>query len=180
MKKWVLYTSIAIVAIFGLACGGGSDPEPTSTPAPTATQPAMVDPTPTTPAAVNTPSAPSGDGLSLGTPNSDDLVYDTESLSAKAGETVTVTFNNNAVTQQHNWALVQPGTKDDVALAGLTEVDTDWLKPGDPNVIASIRLLDPGESESVTFTAPEAGRYQFVCTFPGHNPTMFGTFEVTP
>lgn len=180
MKKWVLYTSIAIVAIFGLACGGGSDPEPTSTPAPTATQPAMVDPTPTAPAAVNTPSAPSGDGLSLGTPNSDDLVYDTESLSAKAGETVTVTFNNNAVTQQHNWALVQPGTKDDVALAGLTEVDTDWLKPDDPNVIASIRLLDPGESVSVTFTVPAAGRYQFVCTFPGHNPTMFGTFEVTP
>ena len=180
MKKWVLHLSIALVAVFGLACGGGSEPEPTSTPAPTATQPAMVDPTPTTPPAANTPSAPVGDGLSLGTPNSDDLVYDTESLTAKAGETVTVTFNNNAITQQHNWVLVQPGTKDDVALAGLTEVDTDWLKPGDPNVIASIRLLDPGESVSVTFTAPPAGNYQFVCTFPGHNPTMYGKFEVTP
>ena len=181
ITKWVLNLGIAVVAIVGLACGGGSEPEPTraptSTPAPAATEPAMVDPTATT-----APSAPTGDGsgLSLGTPNSDDLVYDTESLTAKAGSTVTVTFNNSAVTQQHNWALVQPGTKDDVALAGLTEVDTDWLKPDDPNVIANIRLLDPGESVSVTFTAPPAGTYQYVCTFPGHNLTMHGTFEVTP
>lgn len=185
-NRWVLTLGIAIVAIAGLACGGGSDPEPTraptSTPVPTATEPAMVDPAPTTPPSANTPSAPVGDGaaLSLGTPNSDDLVYDTEALTAKAGSTVTVTFNNNAVTQQHNWALVQPGTKDDVALAGLTMVDTDWLDPDDTNVIANIGLLDPGESVSVTFTAPPAGTYQYVCTFPGHNLTMFGTFEVTP
>ena len=30
------------------------------------------------------------------------------------------------------------------------------------------------------FIAPPAGPYQFVCTFPGHNFTMFGDFIVTP
>ena len=187
-KQWFLYFGIAIIAIVGLACGGGSEPEPTkaptSTPSPTATAttPAVVEPTPTSPSMVETPSAPTGDGvsLSLGSVNSDDLVFGTESLTAGAGSTVTVTYSNNAITQQHNWVLVQNGTKDDVALAGVSAPTTDWLQPDDPNVIASIRLLNPGESGQVTFTAPAAGTYQFVCTFPGHNATMHGTFEVTP
>lgn len=34
-------------------------------------------------------------------------------------------------------------------------------------------------AEEVRFTAPPPGNYQFVCTFPGHNFTMFGVFEVT-
>ena len=184
-QKWVLHLGIAIVAIVGLACGGGSEPEPTraptSTPAPTATSPAMVEPTPTSSSAVDTPSAPPGDGatLTLSSANSDDLVFGSDRLAAKAGETVTVVYNNNAITQQHNWVLVQPGTKDEVATAGLVET-TNWLDPNDPNVIASIPLLEPGESGQVTFTTPAAGTYQFVCTFPGHNLTMFGTFEVTP
>ena len=185
-KQWFLYFGIALIAIVGLACGGGSEPEPTtaptSTPSPTATTPAVVEPTPTSPPMVETPSAPTGDGvsLSLGSVNSDDLVFGTESLMAVTGSTVTVTYTNNAITQQHNWVLVQNGTKDDVALAGASAPTTDWLQPDDPNVIASIRLLNPGESGQVTFTTPAAGTYQFVCTFPGHNATMHGTFEVTP
>ena len=176
-KHWVLYVGIAMIVIASFACNGGSEPEPTRTPTPppTATTPAMVDPTATS-------AAPSGNGvtLSLGSVNSDDLVFGTEFLTASVGATVTVTYTNNAVTQQHNWVLVQNGAKDDVAIAGAAAPDTDWLQPNDPNVIASIRLLDPGESGQVTFTAPAAGTYQFVCTFPGHNPTMWGTFEVTP
>ena len=75
--------------------------------------------------------------------------------------------------------MVQDGTKDEVATAGLVD-PVNWLNADDPNVIASVRLLNPGESAQVTFTAPAAGAYQFVCTYPGHNATMFGTFEVAP
>ena len=56
----------------------------------------------------------------------------------------------------------------------------DWLKPDDPRVIANTALLDPGATGEVRFTAPAAGTYQFVCTFPGHSPTMFGDFQVSP
>ena len=111
--------------------------------------------------------------------SSDEFVFTIDTMTAKAGEEVTVRFANNAVTQQHNWVLVQGGTKDDVAVAGLVD-PVNWLSPDDPNVIASVNLISPGESAQVTFTAPEAGTYEFVCTFPGHNATMFGTFEVTP
>ena len=45
-------------------------------------------------------------------------------------------------------------------------------------ILASTGLLDPGATEQVSFTAPAPGTYQFVCTFPGHNFSMFGDFTV--
>ena len=56
--------------------------------------------------------------------------------------------------------------------------DNNWVKPGDSRVIANSVLIGPGDSGEVTFTAPASGTYQFVCTFPGHNFTMFGDFVV--
>ena len=115
----------------------------------------------------------------IGSASSDEFLFTIDSLTATSGEEVTLRFTNNAVTQQHNWVMVQDGTKDEVATAGLVD-PVNWLNSDDPNVVASVRLLNPGESAQVTFTAPAAGAYQFVCTYPGHNATMFGTFEVAP
>ena len=98
-----------------------------------------------------------------------------------AGQEVVLTFSNSSGINQHNWVLVQPGTKDTVALRGTTAgPGQDWLQPDDPDAIAHTKLLDPGETGEVRFTAPPAGTYQFVCTFPGHNATMFGDFVVVP
>ena len=115
----------------------------------------------------------------IGSASSDEFQFTIDSLTATSGEEVTLRFTNNAVTQQHNWVMVQDGTKDEVATGGLVD-PVNWLNADDPNVVASVRLLNPGESAQVTFTAPAAGAYQFVCTYPGHNATMFGTFEVAP
>ena len=36
-------------------------------------------------------------------------------------------------------------------------------------ILAATKLLGPKERDTVTFTAPAApGRYEFVCSFPGH------------
>ena len=51
--------------------------------------------------------------------------------------------------------------------------DNDWVQPGDLDVIAVVKLLGPGQRGEVRFTSPPAGTYQFVCTLPGHNLTMF-------
>jgi azurin len=111
----------------------------------------------------------------------DALEFNKTKLSAKAGAAVVLTFNNVSAINQHNWVIVQAGAKDAVATRGTTAGPANnWLQPGDPQVIASTPLLDPGKKAEVRFTAPPAGRYQFVCTFPGHNFTMFGDFEVTP
>jgi azurin len=115
----------------------------------------------------------------IGSVSGDDLTFDTEVLTASSGAEVVLTFSNNATTQQHNWVLVQSGTKDDVATAGLMAAATGWIPTDDERVLAYVDLISPGGSGEVRFTAPAAGTYQFVCTFPGHNATMFGTFEVS-
>ncbi len=111
----------------------------------------------------------------------DTLAFDTEGFAVSAGSEVVLTFNNVSAINQHNWVLVQAGTKDAVTTDGvIAGVANGWLKPGDERVLANTSLLDPGESEEVRFTVETAGTYEFVCTFPAHNITMFGPFEVTP
>ena len=111
----------------------------------------------------------------------DTLKFDLAQLEAKAGSTVTVVFQNTSTINQHNWVLVQSGTKDEVAAAGTgAGAEGGWIALDDDRVLAKTSLLDPGASESVEFTVPAAGTYQFVCTFPGHNITMFGDFIATP
>ena len=110
----------------------------------------------------------------------DTLAFDADHFTASAGSAVVLTFNNGSGVNQHNWVLVQAGTKDDVAAAGLAAgPDNGWIPQGDARVLAHTSLLDPGGSQEIRFTL-EAGTYQFVCTFPGHNFSMFGDFEVTP
>ena len=110
----------------------------------------------------------------------DGLEFDQASINASAGSEVVFTFTNGSAINQHNWVLVQAGTKDAVAGDGaLAGPANNWIPPDDSRVLANTRLLNPGESEEIRFTL-EAGTYQFVCTFPAHNLTMFGDFDVTP
>ena len=107
------------------------------------------------------------------------LTFDTNSFSANSGAEVTITFDNPSANNQHNLVIVQAGTKDAVATDGTAAGPTsDWVSPSDSRVIANTALINPGNSDEITFTAPSAGTYQFVCTFPGHNFTMFGDFIV--
>jgi azurin len=46
------------------------------------------------------------------------------------------------------------------------------------DTIAATKLLGPDETETISFTAPEAGDYEYVCTFPGHFALMRGTMKV--
>ena len=46
------------------------------------------------------------------------------------------------------------------------------------DVIAATKLLGPGESETISFTAPEPGDYQFVSSFPGLFAMMRGIMVV--
>jgi azurin len=108
------------------------------------------------------------------------LKFNTQKLSARAGSEVTLKFNNVSTINQHNWVLVQPGAKDAVATAGVAAGPANgWVQAGDARVIASTPLLNPAKSVEIQFTAPAPSTYQFVCTFPGHNFTMFGDFVVT-
>ena len=186
----ILIAILSAVMLLAVACGGDeADPNATATPAPPNTvAPAQRTPEPTVaPTAVPATTAPatSAPAASAGPVqldidvNGDALQFNTNNFSVSAGAEVVVTFNNSSGVNFHNFVLVQPGTKDAVAADGTTAGPAnDWVPPGDPRVIAKTVLISPGESAKVTFTAPSAGTYHFVCTFPGHNFTMFGDFIV--
>ena len=71
----------------------------------------------------------------------------------------------------HNVVLLTGGTDPDAfALLAMEAATTEYLPAAmKSRVIAATRLLGPGESDTVTFTAPSApGSYVFLCSFPGH------------
>ena len=115
------------------------------------------------------------------------LAYDKAELTVKAGQKVKVTLNNSGgiLPQPHNFILMKPGTLDKVgALANAMLSDPKAMEKGyipeSTDIIAHTKLVQPGQSDSVEFTAPaEAGDYPFACTFPGHWLLMRGIVKVT-
>ena len=81
----------------------------------------------------------------------------------------------------HNWVLVRSSDLFGVANAGSAAgLSNNYLEPGDPRVIAATRIVGGGQSASVTFPASKlvkGGSYMYLCTFPGHNALMRGTFH---
>jgi azurin len=111
------------------------------------------------------------------------LNYVQRELRAKAGRSVALTFENPDV-MPHNWVLVQPGAEEKVGAAAALMVsmpdgaDRHYV-PVLPEVIAHTRLLDPGKSTTIYFTAPKVpGRYPYLCSFPGHAQLMRGVLIV--
>jgi len=118
--------------------------------------------------------------LSIGTVG-ETMAYDQTSLTVKAGQKVHLTLTNHATSpaMKHNWVLVQPGKEADVATAGMTAGESAGYVPGgNASIIANTPLSQPGGTVEVTFTAPAAGTYPYICTFPGHYTTMKGTLTV--
>ncbi|MCH2510067.1 MAG: GDYXXLXY domain-containing protein [Dehalococcoidia bacterium] len=108
-----------------------------------------------------------------------ELEFRHDVMFALPNEMILVTFDNSSSVLPHNLVIVRLGSKDAVAADGITAGPTnDWVPPGDTRVIANTRLVGPGETGEMRFMAPQPGLYQFVCTFPGHNSTMFGDFIV--
>jgi azurin len=111
------------------------------------------------------------------------MTYDQTAFTVKAGQTVHVVLSNHATSQamKHNWVLVTAGKEATVATAGLAAGEGSGYVPrGDADVLAYTPLSQPGGQVDVTFTAPAAGTYPFICTFPAHYQTMHGTLTVTP
>jgi azurin len=111
----------------------------------------------------------------------DNLYFDKKEMEVKAGQTVKISFKNNASAasnMNHNWVLTKPGTEQQVATDSMQAGEAkDWVAEG-PNVLGHTKLAKPGETVSTTFTAPAAGDYTYICTFPGHSMTMKGTLHV--
>ena len=146
------------------------------TPAPAAAPALIAAPVPTsaaaptsTPAPTATP-APTGKPVLIGT-NGGEWQFDTSALEIAAGEEIALTFHNGAKTTPHNWLLISGD--DDAAIevnaAGEQAGQAAGYIPDHTRIIArTAGLVKGGQSETVSFIAPAAGTYVYLCTFPGH------------
>lgn len=110
------------------------------------------------------------------------LVYDLKSFTVRSGQQVKVTFKNPDY-PPHNLLFVKPGQADVVAKMAV-EMGADGFakqfKPVTDKILWGSTMLDHGQSEVISFTAPEPGDYPYVCTFPGHAQLMRGVMKVVP
>jgi azurin len=105
----------------------------------------------------------------------DAMKFSVTEIKAAPGERLTVTLVNNGTTPKfsmgHNWVLLTPGTDAQAFVVAAAEAVTTEYVPAaaKSQVVASTKLLGPKERDAVTFTVPSTpGRYEFVCSFPGH------------
>ena len=117
----------------------------------------------------------------------DTMQFDVKEFTVKAGANVELTFKNIGklpkLAMGHNLVILKEGVsplKFGQKIMGLGASPTNPLpKESLKEVIAATKLLGPGESEKLSFTAPkQPGLYQFLCSFPGHYAIMRGVMVV--
>ena len=115
----------------------------------------------------------------IGTDAGGKYLFKPDTITAKPAEQLLVRLVSQAGTMgkmpkmamAHNFVLIKPGSDPlQFANAGIAGGFAGHYLPPDKKdqVIAFTALAGVGETVEVSFKAPAAGTYPFICTFPGH------------
>jgi azurin len=113
------------------------------------------------------------------------MLFDLKWFAVQAGKPVQIVLANPD-TMPHNLVVGQPGSLQEVGTKGgmmppPSDPDAKAYIPDTPLVLQATRLINGGETERLTFTAPaKPGEYVYLCTFPGHFVRMYGVMLVVP
>ncbi len=170
-------TLFALVALLTLAACGGNE-----TPADTAATPATEAPTPSA-SAPTAPPAFSGPPAEITlTPVGETMAYEQTEFTVQPGQTVRLTFRNTATMAAMNHNVVVLAAGADATAVGQAAMEasaSDYIPEAMADqIIAHTPMAAPGETVTVEFTAPAAGDYTYICTFPGHYLMMKGVMHV--
>ena len=115
--------------------------------------------------------------------SNDQMKFDKKIIRVNSNQKVTLTLNHNgrfpASSMGHNFVLIKSDVEvNEYALRAAGARNSEYIPEGD-NEIAYTKMLGGGESDTITFDAPEPGTYIFICSFPGHYQLMMGEFIVT-
>jgi azurin len=121
------------------------------------------------------PAAAKGKGRVIEMTGNDQMKYNVTAITAKPGEVLTVRLTTIGkipkFAMAHNFVLLTKGSDpkafaDKAIGAKATEYIPAELKK---QIIAQTGMAGPGETVEVTFKAPTAaGKYDYLCSFPGH------------
>ncbi len=116
----------------------------------------------------------------------DQMQYNIKAFEVTEGQNVVVSFKHigqlPSLAMGHNVVILKSGTVIP-AFSGkcATAKDNQYIPTDEESqkmIVAHTKLLGGGESDEITFTAPAAGSYPFICTFPGHFAIMQGVMTV--
>src|SRR5207244_2222221 len=103
------------------------------------------------------------------------MKYSVTAFEVRPGQKVSINLTNKGTTLKtaggHDLVVLQKNTNVNRFLeAASLEASHDYVSSGSQkDVLASTKLLGPGETDTITFTAPYVpADYDFVCSFPGH------------
>lgn len=125
-----------------------------------------------------------GDGTIVVIGSTDQMTFNTKEIRVKAGTKVRLTLkhlgNLPKSAMGHNFVLLKKGTdvKKFAEKAMEAGAELNYIPRMTKDVIANTNVIGGGESTEITFNAPEAGVYDFICSFPAHYATMSGKFIV--
>ncbi len=117
-------------------------------------------------------------------PDGNEMKYDINSITAPAGEDVTLVLENTATlpSMVHNIVILTSDSDEDVNRVGAAAImagENNGYLPQDDAILVATPMAEPGETVQVKFTTPAPGRYRFICTYPGHYTLMQGVLIVT-
>ncbi len=111
------------------------------------------------------------------------LRYATTRFDVAVASPVVLTLKNTCI-MPHNLVLGRPGKADELFVQAMGLGERGMARsfvPESPDVFASIKIVNPGQADTIEFQAPaEAGEYPYLCTFPGHGTIMRGVMRVRP
>ena len=116
--------------------------------------------------------------------NSNDLMkFDQNELRVFEGQKITLTLNHTGKMSKeimgHNFVLLKKETNlNDFAQRAMLARENEYIPDGN-ETIAYTKMIGGGESDTITFTAPEKGSYTYICSFPGHYGLMRGVLIVS-
>lgn len=108
--------------------------------------------------------------------------YDKATLTATAGRPVEITLVNPD-TMPHNLVITRPGQGQAIGMQVTNmppneSAAIDYV-PQSADILHHTVMVPAGASDTLRFIAPaKPGSYDYVCTFPGHFTTMYGTLQV--
>lgn len=116
----------------------------------------------------------------------DQMQYNIKAFEVTEGQKVVLSFKHigqlPAIAMGHNVVILKSGTAVPAfATKCAPAKDTGYIPQDEESkkqIVAHTKMLGGGESEEITFTAPAAGDYPFICSFPGHFAIMQGVMTV--
>ena len=115
--------------------------------------------------------------------SNDGMRFDVRKINVSPGQKVRLTLTHTGKLDKrimgHNVVFLKNGVKPSAfAVKAAAARDNDYIPEETTEVIAHTKMIGGGETTVIEFIAPEAGTYNYICSFPGHYAMMKGKLIV--